>query len=91
MKTFLESVKELRKTTKLDLSGKIGAVFGSYAWDGGWLTDGLEAEIKALGFKVVTPGISVVDRMGAMGIRIDEDSLKRCQELGKNIAMEFAV
>lgn len=68
------------------LSGKIGGVFASYAWDGGWVTDRLEAEMKALGMKVVSPAVSAVDRMGGMGVRIDEKDLQKCREMGRAVA-----
>ena len=47
--------------------------------------------MKALGISVVGPVVAAIDRMGGMGIRIDEESLQRCRELGKTVAMEFAV
>ncbi len=91
MREFIESLKWLVQTNKIRLSGKKGGVFGSYAWDGGWVIDRLGEDMKALGINVVAPVVSAIDRMGGMGIRIDEESLQRCRELGKAVAMEFAV
>ena len=86
MKEFLEAVKEHKDSKKLEFSRKVGGVFGSYAWDGGWVTDKLEADVKALGIRIVTSAVSAVDQMGVMGTRIDEASLKRCRELGRFVA-----
>jgi len=91
LKTVLESMKERTKTKKLDFSGKIGGIFTSYAWDGGFISGKLEASMQALGIKVVASTVSVVDRRGGMEIRIDADSLQRCRRLGKDIAMNFAL
>jgi NAD(P)H dehydrogenase (quinone) len=91
LRTVLESVKSLKETGRLDLSNKVGGVFASYAWDGGWVTDKLVAELQDLGIEVIATPIAAIDKQGAMGIRIDEESLKQCKELGKSVAMQFAV
>jgi len=49
------------------------------------------AELQDLGIEVVATPISAIDRQGSMGIRIDEESLERCKNLGKTIAIKFAV
>jgi NAD(P)H dehydrogenase (quinone) len=100
MRTVLDSVKRLQKAKMLDLSGKIGGVFGSYAWDGGWLIDRLKVELETLGLRVVGSPVSAVDKMGGSmsqrrqipgESRIDSESLKKCRKLGKDIAKEFSV
>lgn len=89
MRVVLESAKWLKQTMKCNFSGKIGGIFGSYAWDGGWVIKKLGEEMKALGIKIVSPIVSAVDRVGEMGIRIDKESLQRCRELGKTVAIEL--
>ena len=91
MNTFIEALKEHKKSKRLKLSGKIGGVFGSYGYNGGWVIEKLSMDMKALGIEIVSPPISVADKMGGMGIRIDEKSLQKCRELGHNIALRFAV
>jgi multimeric flavodoxin WrbA len=102
LKAILESMKTLQKTNKLSLSGKIGGVFTSYAWDGGWLSEKLKSDMKALGIQVVEPAISAIDKIGGSishrrklnaikRSRIDEKILQKCHQLGKKIAMNFAI
>ena len=45
-------------------------------------------EMKALGIRIVSPIVSAVDRTGEIGIRIDKESLQRCRELGRTVAIE---
>lgn len=91
MRTLLESVREHYESKRLNLSGKIGGVFGSYEWDGGWVVETLSVEMEALGIKIVAPAVSLVDGMGGRyEIRIDEKSLQRCRELGGAVAEKVA-
>ena len=89
VRTFLESMAELKAANKLRLRNMIGGVFGSYAYDGGWVVDALGMRMKKLGIKLIPPVVSAVDHEGSMGIHIDEESLKRCRELGKAVAAKI--
>ena len=86
MKIFLENVEAHNASKKINLSGKVGGAFGSYGWDGGWVTEKLSSDMKALGLRVVAPVVSAVDKSGGFGISIDKDSLQTCRELGKVVA-----
>ena len=87
MNIFLECVKAHVESKRLNLSGKIGGVFASYEWDGGWVADKLCADLKALGVKVVAPAVSLVDGMGgSYEIRVRDDDLQKCRKLGQVIA-----
>ncbi len=86
MRAFINSAIELKKANRLKITGKVGGVFGSYAWDGGWVVDKLAEALRALDIELVHPPVSAVDRRGSMGERIDEESLQKCKELGKAIA-----
>lgn len=90
MRNLLEAMKEHKESKKLKLSGKIGGAFGSYGWDGGWVVDKLEITMRDLGIKVVAHAVSAVDKMGGMGVRIDEESLQKCRELGRAVAEKAA-
>ena len=90
MKEFIDAAAQHTKSEKLALKGKTGGVFGSYAWDGGDVVDRLAETLKVWGVKVVTPMIAAVDRAGSMGVRIDEESLRKCRELGKTVAEKLA-
>jgi flavorubredoxin len=86
MREFLTAIADLKKSGRLLLKNKIGGVFGSYGWDGGWVVDSLAAIMKTLAIKVIPPMVSAVDQMGGMGVRISEENLNKCRELGKAIA-----
>jgi len=90
MRDFLDAAIELKRAKKLQLDGKIGGVFGSYGWDGGYIVDRLAETLETLGIKLVPPMVSAVDRMGMMGVRIDGESLQKCRELGKAVAEKSA-
>jgi flavorubredoxin len=89
MKTFIEAVKEHKKTNKLQLIDKVGGVFGSYGWDGGWVVDKLTIELEYLGIKIVTPPVSVVHGIYDK-VDLDEDSRQKCLELGRTVAKKLA-
>jgi len=86
MRAFLTSASDLKKSGKLLLKNKIGGVFGSYGWDGGWVVDALADIMKNLTIKVVPPVVSAVDQMGGMGVRISEENISKCRDLGKAVA-----
>ena len=84
MRLFLEAATDLKECGRLKLKGKIGAVFGSYGWDGGWnLQFHLENNMKKLGIKIEHPIVEAVDDPTAK-------ELKACRELGKTIAEKAA-
>lgn len=89
MKTIIEALKEHKKTNRLQLSNKIGGVFGSYGWDGGWVVDKLTIDLEYLGIKVVTHPVSAVhgiyDKAG-----LDEDTRQKCLDLGRSVAKKLA-
>ena len=64
MRYFLECVSAHKEAKRLKLSGKIGGVFGSYGWDGGWAIEKLKTDMETLGIKIVTPAVSLADGMG---------------------------
>ncbi len=86
MRTIIESAKRLKKTKRLKLSGKIGGVFISYAWDRRLIMEKLTEEMKTLGIKIVVPTVCAVDKKDALGIRIKEVARKRCRRLGRTVA-----
>jgi flavorubredoxin len=71
---FLTYVKGLRP------KGRVGAAFGSYGWAPG-VTKTVAAELQAAG----------VDVAGELAVRYvpDADTLKRCEELGREIATKI--
>ena len=89
MRAFLESITELQTAKKLRLRGMIGGVFGSYAYDGGWVVDSLAMRMKSLGVKLVPLVVSAADNEGSMGIHIDQKALDKCRELGGAVARKI--
>lgn len=61
------------------VSGKRVALFGSYGWgDGQWMRDWVE--------RMMSAGAEVVNGEGEICMEMpDEESLKRCKELGKQL------
>jgi NAD(P)H dehydrogenase (quinone) len=65
------------------VSGKIGAAFGSYKWNGGNLPR-LEAEMKSQGIRLVVPGVNshrapnaeTSEKLRRIGAVVAEDALK---------------
>lgn len=88
MREFIECA--IARAERSRLRGKTGAVFGSYAWDGGDVVDRLAEAMTTLGIELVAPTLTAVDRMGLMGVRIEEESLQKCHELGKTVAEKVA-
>lgn len=84
MRNFLADIKDEDAARRLKLKGKIGAVFGSYGWDGGVAMERLAVEMKNLGIKVESPVLAQVPPLPHSSP--NEKSLKECQELGKTIA-----
>ncbi|MDQ1280915.1 MAG: flavodoxin [Thermoproteota archaeon] len=80
---FLKAVADYNKAGRLKLEGKIGAVFGSYGWDGGWNIEMLENNLTELGMKI---GGSTVLAVNAP----TEKVLDACRQLGKTIADKIA-
>jgi len=97
MRAFIESALELKTAKKLRLRGKIGGVFGSYGWDGGWAAGRLGELLKSLGIKLVPPIVSALDQMGgpwwsstnSKGVCFNEESLRKCRELGRTMAQKL--
>jgi flavorubredoxin len=87
MNTLIQSVRAHKESQRLKLSGKIGGVFGSYGWDGGWVVEILREEIEDLGIKVVANPVSLVDGQGGRyEIYISEEALNKCRTLGRTVA-----
>jgi flavorubredoxin len=91
MAFFLENVEAHKESKRLNLFGKIGGVFASYEWDGGWVAEKIKANMEALGIKVLTPLVSLADGMhGRHGINIHEADIQKCRDLGRIVAEKAA-
>ena len=89
MRNILTVLREHKEAGRLKLKGKVGGVFGSYGWDGGWVTDKLASDMKGLGINVVAPAVSVVHEQYDTS-SIDEKTLQKCRDLGKAVAEKVA-
>jgi len=72
MKTFLFEME------KADLTGKVGAAFGSYGWSGESVQMMTDTMKHIFGMKVIEPGLRMLRKPS-------EDGLKQCQEFGGKI------
>ena len=88
MKIFLESLSCAKEANRINLSGKLGGVFGSYGWDGGWIVDMLSKELESLEIKIAAPAVALVHGMYEK-VELDEKSIERCRELGRVIAEKY--
>jgi len=87
---FFENLGYLKSAKHVNTEGIKGAAFASYGWDGGWVTERIENELKALGVKLVAPSVSAVDQGGVMGMKIHTDDLEKCRQLGKAVGKAVA-
>jgi flavorubredoxin len=86
MRAFLDSLKDLIESKHISVLGKIGGVFGSYEWDGGWVVEKITAELEKLGIGVVA-AVSLADGLsGRQRTGLDEAYRKQCFNLGKTVA-----
>ena len=85
MKIFLESLSCAKEANRINLSGKLGGVFGSYGWDGGWVVDMVSKELEALEVKIAASAVASVHGMYEK-VQLDEKSVEKCRELGRVLA-----
>jgi flavorubredoxin len=86
IRAFLDSLKDLIESKRISVLGKIGGVFGSYEWDGGWVVEKITAELEKLGVGVVA-AVSLADGLsGRQRTGFDETYRKQCFNLGKTVA-----
>jgi flavorubredoxin len=88
MRGFLESMVELIQAKKLNLKGTPAGVFGSYGWDGGWVTEMLAKKMKTAGLRLIPPVVSAPEKLAIgsrNGLHLDE-----CRKLGKAVALKAA-
>jgi flavorubredoxin len=81
---FLDNLYDLNKTGKIKVTDKKGAVFGSYAWDGGWHTESIERRLLDIGLKMIAPPLSINEDPKTYKIR--REDLDECLKLGRLVA-----
>jgi flavodoxin I len=74
-KTLLEGVSK----EKIDLTGKVGAAFGSYGWSGEAPNVLVEIMKNKFGMDVIEPALRIK-------YNPDEEGLEECRKLGKAVA-----
>lgn len=84
MHSFMENANEYVKDGKMDVKGKLAAVFGSYGWDGAWvMEEKLREMVQDLGYKIFD---EVCVETGS-NLKYHADKyLDRCVEFGKEFA-----
>jgi flavorubredoxin len=86
IRAFLDSLRDLIESKRITVLGKIGGVFGSYEWDGGWVVEKMTTELEKLGIGIVA-AVSLADGLsGKQRSGFDEVYRKQCFNLGKTVA-----
>jgi len=84
MRDFLKKIERYIASGKLEMEGRIAAVFGSYGWDGAWIMEErLRAMVESLGYEVYDDVLVEVDS------RIEhnrETALSKARAFGKSFA-----
>lgn len=84
MRDFLKKIERYVASGKLEMEGRIAAVFGSYGWDGAWIMEErLRAMVESLGYEVYDDVLVEVDS------RIEhnaEAALEKARAFGKSFA-----
>lgn len=75
MRAFLDE-----KASKVKLSGKVGAVFGTHKWTTGNVQK-LETDLLYRNVRIVAPGVNVLHYL-------DDDAVKALRTLGKKVGEE---
>ncbi|MFP3950725.1 MAG: flavodoxin domain-containing protein [Candidatus Bathyarchaeia archaeon] len=53
MRDFVKKIDRYVSSGRIDMTGRVAAVFGSYGWDGAWIMEErLRAMVKGLGYNV---------------------------------------
>ena len=84
MRDFLMCLLGAKESGRVKLEGKIGAAFGSYAWDGGVCIERLAKEMEDLGIKVKSRVLAQTPLLPHSAPK--ENALEECRKLGKTIA-----
>ena len=83
MKTFLDSIQELKE--HMNLSGKVGGVFGSYQWDREGAINRLSSYLERLDIQIVTAPVTLEHALHEEA-QMDDDAIRKCFELGRAVA-----
>jgi len=84
MRNFLTYLRDEEEAGRLKLKGKLGAVFGSYGWDGGVAMERLAIDMEKLGIKMQSPVLAKVFPLTFPSL--EENLLKECRQFGKALA-----
>jgi NAD(P)H dehydrogenase (quinone) len=84
MRDFLMCLLGAKESGRIELEGRIGAAFGSYAWDGGVCIERLAEEMEGLGIRVESRVLAQTPLLPHSAL--NENALEDCRKLGKTIA-----
>lgn len=89
MREFIRNLEEETKAGKLNLKGKIGAVFGSYGWDGGVAIERFEKVVSSLGLEVQPAFHMKIDLQPILSMRAR--SLEECSNFGSQLSKKVSL
>ena len=84
MREFINNLEEEKEAGKIKFRGKIGAVFGSYGWDGGVAIERFEKVVSSLGLEVQPAFHMKIDLQPLPSMR--SKSLEECRDFGSQIS-----
>ena len=84
MRDFLSCIQGQILDGNFEVEGKLGAVFGSYGWDGAKSVERFALEMQNLGFKMHSNVLAKASLLPQPQLK--EKVLKECYEFGKTIA-----
>ena len=88
MRDFLSCIQGQVVDGTFKFEGKLGAVFGSYGWDGAKSVERFALEMRNIGFKMYS---SVLAKATLLPIpQLRQKALEECRVFGKNIAEQIS-
>jgi len=88
MRDFLSCIQGQVADGNFEVKGKLGAVFGSYGWDGAKSVERFALKMQNIGFKMYS---SVLAKATLLPIpQLKQKTLEECRAFGKNIAEQIS-
>ena len=88
MRDFLSCIHTHILDGTFEVTGKLGAVFGTYGWDGAKSVERFALEMQNIGFKMYSSILAKASLLSQPHLK--EKALKDCYEFGKTIAEQVS-
>ena len=88
MRDFLSCIKGQVEDGNFKVEIKLGAIFGSYGWDGAKSVERFALEMQNIGFKMYS---SILAKPSLLPLpQLSQRTLEECRAFGKNIAEQIS-